>query len=85
MFTAMEEEDRQIIEEFFEVTPYWSLIGFLQYREGTDSFTYDKRREHKLYVKVLDALPKNDVRVQECLADFEVEYIITINDGGFKS
>ncbi|CAG8628547.1 2518_t:CDS:1, partial [Paraglomus brasilianum] len=71
-------EERRVIEEFFEVTSNWSLIAFLQYREETDSFTYDKRREHKLYARALDALSKDHVRAQECLADFEVQYIITI-------
>ncbi|CAG8510259.1 8226_t:CDS:2 [Paraglomus occultum] len=69
MWTVVEE--RRVLEEFFEVDSNWSLIAFLRYREGTDSFTYDKRREYKLYARALNALSKDHVRAQGCLASFE--------------
>ena len=80
---------QEVIERFFKNNPTWSLFRFLQYRNGAEDFTYDKRQEHKMYKKALDVLLLSKdhsyaQQAQACLSWFEVKYMLfLIKIGGW--
>ena len=59
--------------DFFKNNSTWSLLKFLKYREGTESFTYEKDKEHMLYRSALISL--SNEQAQTCLLTFEVKYL----------
>ena len=65
---------QEVIRDFFKNDSSWSLLPFLQYRKGVDSFTYDKAKENRLYKSALDLLSKDDDQARKCLLNYEVKY-----------
>ncbi|CAG8573744.1 16168_t:CDS:10 [Acaulospora colombiana] len=56
------EIDENEIDEFFKSYSKWSLLGFLQYRQVQDDFSYVKLREYKLYESSLEKLSNDYAR-----------------------
>ncbi|CAG8743856.1 6792_t:CDS:10, partial [Gigaspora margarita] len=63
----------QEAKDFFKNNSTWSLLKFLQYRERTESFTYEKDKEHMFYKSLLTMI--SDEQAQLCLLNFEREKI----------
>ncbi|CAG8559466.1 17256_t:CDS:10, partial [Dentiscutata heterogama] len=63
----------QEVKDFFKNNSTWSLLKFLQYRERTESFTYEKDKEHMFYKSALTMI--SDEQAQLCLLNFEVKYM----------
>ncbi|CAG8661156.1 6580_t:CDS:2, partial [Paraglomus occultum] len=64
---------QEVIRDFFKKHSIWSLLPFLQYRKGVDSFTYDKAKEHRLYKSALELLSEDDEEARKCLFNYEDE------------
>lgn len=55
----------QEAKDFFKNNSTWSLLKLLQYRERTESFTYEKDKEHMFYKSLLTMI--SDEQAQLCL------------------
>ncbi|KAG9299717.1 hypothetical protein G9A89_013077 [Geosiphon pyriformis] len=64
---------QEVINQFFKKNSAWSLLSFLSYRKGVDNFTYNKGKEHRLYISALNLLSEDDAHAQRCLLSYEME------------
>ncbi|CAG8710083.1 9928_t:CDS:10 [Cetraspora pellucida] len=66
--------------DFFVNNSTWSLLKFLKYRAGTESFTYEKDKEHLLYRSALISISTE--QAQTCLLTFEPAGFVLAGERG---